>query len=66
MPLAADLWAQARNRGMATAHPKALDGDVILAAQALNSGMPISDFVVATSNVSHLSQFVPAERWDAI
>ena len=60
MPLAADLWAQARNRGMATAHPKALDGDVILAAQVLAAGYDPVDFVIATSNVTHLAQFAPS------
>jgi hypothetical protein len=52
--------------GRATADPKALDGDVILAAQALLSGIAPADFVVATSNVAHLSRYVPAELWNAI
>jgi hypothetical protein len=63
---AAGLWADSRRRGVVTADPHALDIDVILAAQALNSSIPTSDFVVATSNVSHLKEFVPAEEWLAI
>lgn len=55
---AAELWAQARRSGMPTADPKALDCDVILAAQALEvSG------IVATENVGHLSRFVDARPW---
>ena len=61
--LAAVLWGRARNAGKPTASADARDGDVILAAQALSLGVPISDFVVATTNVGHLSQFVPAELW---
>jgi predicted nucleic acid-binding protein len=64
--LAAELWAEARRRGKPTADPHALDVDVILAAQVLAHGLKPSDFVVATSNVSHLAQFVPAEEWGRI
>jgi len=64
--LAAVLWGQARNAGTPTADPKELDGDVILAAQALTLGVPLSDLVVATTNVGHLAQFVPAELWTNI
>jgi predicted nucleic acid-binding protein len=55
---AAELWAQARNSGMPTADPKALDCDVILAAQALEV-----NGIVATENVGHLSRFVDARHW---
>lgn len=64
--LAAELWAQARRGGKPTADPHALDVDVILAAQVLAHGLKPTDFVVATSNVLHLAQFVPAEEWASI
>jgi predicted nucleic acid-binding protein len=64
--LAARLWAQSRQRGMPTADPKELDGDVLIAAQALSLGVPAGDLVVATTNVGHLSQFVRAEFWPNI
>ena len=64
--LAAELWAQARQAGRPTAEPKALDIDVILAAQALSFGPTPSDVVVATSNPKHLSQFVTAQNWSEI
>ena len=63
MRLAADLWAQARNAGQQTAHDHALDGDVILAAQARSLGVPV---VVATDNPAHLSRLVPSESWQNI
>lgn len=66
LDLAAKLWAQARNAGMATASDQALDGDAILAAQALNIGVPTSDFVVVTTNPGHLMQFVPCDLWTNI
>ena len=55
---AAELWAQARNSGLPTADPKALDCDVILAAQALEK-----DSIVATENVGHSARFVDARDW---
>ena len=55
---AAALWAEARWRGLPTADPKELDGDVILAAQAQAAGATI-----ITENVGHLSRFVPARSW---
>lgn len=66
MLLAADLWAQARNRGLPTAPPEALDGDVILAASALLSAGPGDVVTVATDNVGHLAQFVDAQPWEKI
>jgi enoyl-CoA hydratase/carnithine racemase len=64
MRKAAELWAAARSLGRPTAANPALDGDEILAAQALTLGTP--DVVVATGNVRHLSRYVPAEMWSAI
>ena len=63
---AARLWAEARNRGIPTADNKALDGDVILAAQVLTSGMEPDSFLVATENVRHLSRYVPCADWKDI
>jgi hypothetical protein len=37
------------------------DGDVILVAQAASLGEV--DFVIAITNVGHLSQFVHTEHW---
>lgn len=66
LDLAARPWAEARNAGMPTAAVEALDGDVILAAQSIGIAVPASNFVIATTNVGHLSQFVPAELWTNI
>ena len=40
--------------------------DVILAAQAPALAVPTTEIVVATSNVAHLSRFVPADLWTNI
>jgi predicted nucleic acid-binding protein len=58
---AAELWAEVRKQGKPTADSQALDGDVILAAQALHA-----DAVVATENVAHLSLLVEAKHWKKI
>lgn len=64
---AAELWAQARAQGVPTAHAKALDADVILAAQAMNAAETEGwDVAIATTNVGHLARFVRAETWSAI
>ena len=64
MRQAAVFWAQARQQGQPTADDKALDGDVILAAQAITIG--VRDVVIATTNVGHLSRFAPAALWPDI
>lgn len=66
MELAAELWAKIRSQGKPTADRHALDIDVILAAQVLTAGFEPNPFVVATSNVGHVSSFVPAELWESI
>lgn len=66
MLLAAQLWADARNRGKPTADSHALDGDVILAAQAILEASEGNQVVIATTNVGHLSQFVDAREWRLI
>ncbi|MFN3649769.1 MAG: type II toxin-antitoxin system VapC family toxin [Armatimonadota bacterium] len=63
---AAKLWGQARNAGTPTASLEALDGDVILAAQALSLQVPVERLVIATTNVAHLSRFAPADLWTNI
>lgn len=62
----AALWAQARNAGTPTADPKELDGDVLIAAQALDRDLPASSFVIATVNIGHLALFAPADLWTNI
>lgn len=61
MRRAAYLWAETRSLGRPTAAGEALDGDVILAAQAL----AISGSVV-TENVRHLAPLIPTYRWHEV
>lgn len=58
MHKAASFWADARKRNKPTADKHALDGDAILAAQAMLAGA-----AVATDNVGHLDQFVETRKW---
>ena len=62
----AEFWAAAREQGRPNAADHALDGDMILAGQAATLDAGADDLVIATTNVKHLSQFVPAEVWTEI
>jgi predicted nucleic acid-binding protein len=63
---AAQLWAEARKKGKPTADNKALDGDVILASQAILVANYGHEVIVATTNKKHLSLFVDAREWQEI
>ena len=65
---AATFWSIARQGGKPTAPDLALDADAILAGQAatLADGELDSDVLIATTNVGHLSRFVPAQEWQNI
>ncbi len=60
---AAQFWAQVRKQGMPTADDKALDGDVILAAQAILIQDEGHEVIIATTNVGHLSRLAEAKTW---
>jgi len=63
---AAEFWAEARKAGKPTADEKALDGDVILAAQAVLLLGPGDQPIIATTNVGHLSLFTDARKCQEI
>jgi predicted nucleic acid-binding protein len=59
---AAGLWASARRVGVVTAPPAALDGDVLVAAQAIEQNA-----VVVTTNAKHFEALATtAVEWDAV
>ncbi|MCA1635261.1 MAG: nucleic acid-binding protein [Acidobacteria bacterium] len=70
MQKAAELWADVRSKGLPTAPEEALDGDVIVAAQAIVASAGTEEIVIATINVGHLARFntttVTAREWSDI
>jgi hypothetical protein len=62
--LAASLWAEAKQQP--TADSKALDGDVILSAQARLFYDETTEVIVATTNVAHLNRFITALDWPSL
>lgn len=62
--LACALWAQIRNAGTPTAGGDALDGDVILAAQATILERAEGSVLVATGNLKHLDRVCSAKHWN--
>ena len=66
MLLASEFWARVRRQGKPTADNKALDGDVILAAQATLLSNVGYEVVIAPTNVSHLSRLATAKEWQNI
>ena len=63
---AALFWADARQHGVPTASPDALDADVLLAACAATIGQPGDQIIVATLNVGHLARYCDARLWTTI
>jgi hypothetical protein len=63
---AALFWADARQLGIPTASPDALDADVILASCAATIGRPGDQVLVATQNVGHLARYCDARLWTTI
>lgn len=66
MQKAAALWARARLKGTPSAPPEAIDGDVILSAQAILTAQGDEELTVATTDVGDLSNYVSASTWNAI
>ncbi|MFI5460586.1 MAG: hypothetical protein ACHRXM_34665 [Isosphaerales bacterium] len=60
------FWADARQHGLPTASPEALDADVIVAACAVTIGQPGDQIIVATENVGHLARYCDARHWTSI
>ena len=60
---AAQLWADSRYAGHSSAGETRLDADVIITAQAIISDNGRNEVIVATKNVKHFIQLVPAANW---
>ncbi len=63
---AALIWAQSQNSGNTTAGKGALDIDLTLCAQVQSLGLTAADYVVATTNTRHLTEYVNAQEWQSI
>jgi hypothetical protein len=63
---AALFCADARQHGIPTASPEALDADVLVAACAATIGKPGDQVIVATENVGHLARYCDARLWTTI
>lgn len=63
---AAEFWASARKQGKPTASDFALDGDMILAAQAFSLENKMDEIIIATTNVKHLNLFANAIEWQKV
>ena len=69
--LATEFWAEARHNHFQGAPDPALDGDMILCAQARllepqDWGLAEADVVIVTENVKHLTHFANAQHWRGI
>ncbi|MEO0812983.1 MAG: nucleic acid-binding protein, partial [Myxococcota bacterium] len=64
MRRAATIWADMRKKGKPTANDSALDGDVILAAQAESIASDNSAPLIATTNTKHLSEIAVVVLWE--
>lgn len=68
---AAEIWAYARQKGQPTADNKALDGDAIIAAQAVIAKAGGLYIEIATTDIQDLNRllapyFITAKRWQDI
>lgn len=71
MHMASDLWTQARHANLQGAADAALDGDMILCAQArlldpAEWGADGATVIIATEDVKHLQYFADARHWHDI
>ena len=62
---AAEYWSEARKQGKPTADEGALDGDMILTAQAIvtQENNIEDEVIIVTDNIGHLSLFAKALKW---
>ena len=59
---AADLWASARKAGIPAADPKALDADMILAAQTAMLGSLVGNFRYFEAIANGFARLLPRAR----